>query len=376
MHVSLNTWHAYHTPTRLTGTGNDNGGKKEEVARLVETLALGSVAKSTQKNYLAKWNTWVKERQAQGKGPWLQTVDDPDATLTELLEFMTSRCFVHNNQQSTVRGYLAAINFFHKMFAGRELPLSHCMIVAVGKGIDRAHGMSKKKKQVRLPLTWAMLAEGRQTVVSMADGGYVMWLGLAVSYFLLCRASELWAYANGQVHPEFCLTRKCISFFHKGVQVAFENRAIATAVQVKFLASKCDQKRAGCTITRTRLVNEKRSGGAQMGAFETLLELLDVYPLLPAEAPLTVRSTPVGWQVFTRTEAVAALRLMVGSSGRDPMQFALHSGRIGGATQLASQGISELQIQRAGRWKSRAFMTYVREAGEGANSVSVALAKT
>ena len=56
------------------------------------------------------------------------------------------------------------------------------------------------------------------------------------------------------------------------------------------------------------------------------------------------------------------------------MQFALHSGRIAGATQLAAQGLSELQIQRAGRWKSRAFMTYEREAGEGADAVSTALA--
>ena len=75
-------------------------------------------------------------------------------------------------------------------------------------------------------------------------------------------------------------------------------------------------------------------------------------------------------------EAVAALRLMIGSCGRDPAQYALHSGRIGGATQLTAPGVPELQIQRAGRWKSRAFMTYVREAGEGAGFVSAALAKT
>ena len=120
----------------------------------------------------------------------------------------------------------------------------------------------------------------------------------------------------------------------------------------------------------------RRRGGASVRAFEALLELLDVYPLLPAEAPLAVRSTPLGWKAFTRTEAVAALRFMVGSISRDPMQFALHFGRIGGGTQLASQGISELQIQRARRWKSRAFMAYVEEAGEGVSSVSAAFAKT
>ena len=148
------------------------------MARLVETLALGSVGQSTQKNYLAKWNTCVKERKAQGKWPWLHALDDPDKALTEQLEFMSSRRFVHNNQQSIVRGYLAAIIFSHKMFAGWQLPMSHCMIVAVGKGIDRAHVTAKKKKQIRLSLTWALL--GRQVVLSIEGGGYVMWLGLAV----------------------------------------------------------------------------------------------------------------------------------------------------------------------------------------------------
>ena len=139
----------------------------------MEKLAVGSVGQSTQKNHLAKWNTRVKERIAQGKGPWLHVLDDPDEALSDL-EFISSHCFVHNNQQSTVRGNLAAINFSHKMFPGRELPTSHCMILAVGKGIDRAHGMSNKKAQVGLPLTWSMHSQGRRVVASMVDGGYAM----------------------------------------------------------------------------------------------------------------------------------------------------------------------------------------------------------
>ena len=284
--------------------------------------------------------------------------------LDDLLEFITSRCFVHNNQQSTVRDYLAAINFLHKMFAGCELPTSHCMILVVEKGLDRVHGVLNKKARVRLPLTWAMLSQGRRVVESMVDGGYVMWLGLAVSYFLLCRASELWAYADGKVHPDYCLTQNSLTFLREGIQLAFENRSAASAVQVHFLALKSEQKRAGCTISRTRLANAKETGGASMGAFGALVELLDVHPQLPREAPPTIRGTSSGWREFTRTEAVAALRLMVGISGRDPMQIAPHSRRIGGATSLAAQGLSELQIQHTGRWKSRAFMTYVWEAGE------------
>ena len=128
------------------GNRGNYEGNKEEVARLVETLVLGSVAKSTQKSYSAKWNTWEKERKVQDKRPCLHTIDDPNAALTEQLEFMTSRCLVHNSQQSTVRGSWQPLFLFHEMFAGWELPLSHCMIVAVGKRIDGAHGMSQKEQ--------------------------------------------------------------------------------------------------------------------------------------------------------------------------------------------------------------------------------------
>ena len=78
------------------------------------------------------------------------------------------------------------------------------------------------------------------------------------------------------------------------------------------------------------VVQREEDGGVSIGAFKLLLELLDVDPQLPGAAPLPVRATSRSWKVFTNTEAVAALLLIVGCSGRDPMQFALHSGIIGG----------------------------------------------
>ena len=150
-------------------------------------------------------------------------------------------------------------------------------------------------------------------------------------------------YANGEVHPKFCLTWNCLTFFQEEVQVAFKNRSSANAVQVCFVASDNDQKRAGRTITQTRVSAGTEVGEGSAGVFEAQLELLSVHPQLAGEAPLTARLTPLGWRVCTRTEAVEALRLMVGSSGRDPAQYAPHSGRIDGATKLAAQGGSELQ---------------------------------
>ena len=77
--------------------------------------------------------------------------NNPNQALYELMEFMACRCYVDNNQQSTVRGYLAAIKYFQEMYAGWELPTSHFMIVAVGKGIDRGYGMTQKKHRSGCP---------------------------------------------------------------------------------------------------------------------------------------------------------------------------------------------------------------------------------
>ena len=175
--------------------------------------------------------------------------------------------------------------------------------------------------------------------------------------------------------PSFVWRGTVSRTFRGEVQVAVGNRSIADFGEVWFIASKTDQKREGCTITRTQASNAGEPGGGSAGAFELLLDLLDVHPLLERVSPLTVRLTPQSWKASTRTKAVSAMRLMIASSGRDPAQYALVSGIIGGATQLAAQGLPELHIQRADRWKSRAFMSWVREAGEGAGSVSAALAR-
>ena len=287
-----------------------------------------SVGGSTHKVYLGKWNTWIEFMKKKGRRPWLNLLDKPKV-LTLLLEFMACRLFSFNNQQSTVRGYLAAIKFFHKLYIGWELTTSHCMIAAAEKGINRFRGMSGKNAQVRLPLTWSILAHGYLTVTSFQEGGDVMWLGLALSYFLLCRASELFAYANGLVHPDFCLTRDCLTFFRGDLQVNIEDRARADPVKDLFVASKTDQNRKGRTTTRVRMAEGAGVGKTPVGAFEALVELLDAHPRLPGGAPLMTRRTASRWKVISRIEAVVALRMMAASAGKNPAQFGCTRGGSG-----------------------------------------------
>ena len=142
-----------------------------------------------------------------------------------------------------------------------------------------------------------------------------------------------------------------------------------------FRAGRPDQNRLGSAIPRTRVV---AADGVDRDirskeVLEILLDLLELYPTLDGAAPLMQTSSVAGWRVINRREATHALRMIVGYVERGPLQYALHSERIGGATQLAAQGATNVQIQRAyRRWESLAFMVCVRVGKEGTESVSQA----
>ena len=123
------------------------------MANLVELLARASVGDSTQKAYGQKWRAWCYARAAQGKSPCLLKTDGEEAVVVALTELIVLRCFTFKNQSTTIRGYLSAMKYYHEMFGGWELPTDHHMVVAVGRGIDRAHGRSGLRPKVRKPLT-------------------------------------------------------------------------------------------------------------------------------------------------------------------------------------------------------------------------------
>ena len=210
------------------------------------------------------------------------------------------------------------------------MPTSHCMVTAVEKGIERAHGKPEVRPKVRKPLSWYLLTGGRSDVAEVETEGWVIWSGLALSFHLLRRASEIWAFGNGLVHPDFCLTRRDLVFFAGASQLAWDDRRVADRIEVTFR----DNKRLGAIVARTRVTvgSEKARNEKSHGALEIILDLLDLYPELSGSAPVMQTRTANGWKLITRTLAAKALRRMVSSLGRDPMQYALHSGRIGGAT--------------------------------------------
>ena len=63
---------------------------------------------------------------------------------------------------------------------------------------------------------------------------------------------------------------------------------------------------------------------------------------------------------LTRNHVVSALNTILQLTGNNPLQFNTHSFRIGRATDLATEGKSHTQIALQGRWKSNAFLRYIK----------------
>ena len=102
-----------------------------------------------------------------------------------------------------------AINFFHEQWMGKTLPLNHFRIKAVKEGIKRAYVEGGTQQRMRRPLTWGMLKEMEEAAKEWGMGGRVVWIGLALTYLLLLRASELFAEDDGSVHAVYCLRGGC-----------------------------------------------------------------------------------------------------------------------------------------------------------------------
>ena len=209
----------------------------------------------------------------------------------------------------------------------------------------------KAHPNIQTCVSWDMLVQRWGFFANRGRKWSAVWMGLALSYHLLCRASEIWAYGNGLVHPDFCLARKDVVFFRGTTRLAWKDRRRADKVEVTFRAGKSDQNQLGSVVPRTRVAAADGVEGdvRRKEVLEILLDLLDLYPTLDGAAPLMQTYSVAGWRVINRREATHALRVIVGGVEMDPLQYALHSGRIGGATQLAAQGATNVQIQKAGR---------------------------
>ena len=146
--------------------------------------------------------------------------------------------------------------------------------------------------------------------------------------------------------------------------IAVDNHADPTMVQVHLKVSKCDQYGSGSGVVLGRI-------GNSLCPVSALMQYINLRG--SQTGPFFIDSSQA---VITKQRFVEQIREILCSIGLPQHQYTGHSFRIGAATTAAAAGIEDSTIQTLGRWHSAAFLQYIRTPKTQLAAISASLAST
>ena len=216
------------------------------------------------------------------------------------------------------------------------------MLELVLKGVKVSQGKKGRKVTQKRPITPSILRGICQLWKDFkSDPDHIMlWAAMSLCFFGFLRSGEITIPAVHAFDPSYHLTLGDISV---------DSRKCPSIVVVRLKGSKTDPFRQGVSVTVGRT-------GDMLCPVEAMLSFLssrggDV------TNPLFVfkDGTPL-----TRSRFVGVVKEAVTKLGLPEGMYSGHSFRAGAATAAAKVGIEDSLIQTLGRWRSSAYLRYVR----------------
>lgn len=262
-------------------------------------------------------------------------------------------------KHQTLKCYLSAVRYSQIMHGlpdpfTSSLPLLDYTL----KGIKRVQAERGASEKPRLPITPEILRVLKAAWVpgggagAPSREGAMLWAACCTGFFGFLRAAEFTVQSLDSYDPGAHLSL---------ADVAIDSHAHPSMVRLAIKASKTDPFRKGVQVFLGR--TDK-----------------DICPVAALTSYLLVRGKEPG-PLFTfadgaplsRSVLVSRVRGAISAAGLDPTPFSGHSFRIGAATTAASKGVEDSTIQTLGRWKSAAYLRYVRLSRENLAAVSKTL---
>lgn len=242
----------------------------------------------------------------------------------------------------TIKSYMAGIRHLHigEGLGDPFLP-SWAKLHYVLRGVKRSQGAAGLEKRERLPITPPILRKIR----SVWDGRagehdiVMLWAACCLAFFGFLRAGELTIPSDSAYDPSTHLSWG---------DLAVDAPENPTVLSVLLKASKTDPFRKGITLYIGQVPSDLCPVSAMLA-----------YLLLRGRrnGPLFVFGDG---RPLTRQRFVSAVRDALRQAGVDAGRYAGHSFRIGAATTAAARGLEDSTIQTLGRWKSLAYLEYIR----------------
>lgn len=229
----------------------------------------------------------------------------------------------------TVKTYISGLSSWVVALGLPKPQLWTPRIHLVLRAMDRKRPPSTPPTPITFPILQSLflhLPHGRD--------GTILGAAMALQYFGCLRASELCFDPSDDAGP----TRASVSF---GV---FDSRLV-----MKYLVSKSKTSPHGFSV-------HLGCSGHAICALCLVHHLISISPSHPSSHLfLTASGCPLTYRLYNTLLKEAASR-----AGLDSSSISSHSLRAGAATQAARAGFQSHEVQRLGRWRSQAYVTYMR----------------
>ena len=242
---------------------------------------------------------------------------------------------------SSIRTYLSGIRQT-QIAAGLPDPLIDHMprLRQVLKGIKVQAARNGRSPHPRLPITPSILYKLRQVWLGNSSFNNIMlWAAATTTFFSFCRSGEITVECESKFDPQVHLSV---------ADLAVDNPQAPSAISINLKYSKTDQFRKGVKLVVGKTNNE-------LCPVTALLSYLARRGNAPGPLFQWDNHLPL-----SKSKFVDHVRQALSAANIPAHSYAGHSFRIGAATTAASAGIEDSIIQTLGRWKSSAYLLYVR----------------
>lgn len=309
----------------------------------VQNLLDEGISRSTQSVYRSGWRQYIK---------FCTEHSHPPLPLSEHTLCQFAAVMSQSVSWGTIRSYLSGLRFF-QIRAGLPDPsfTSYPRLNYVLKGIHRLH--PEHQRRHRLPITLHLLGALHRvwSAPPILYDNVMLWAACCLGFFGFLRAGEF-----------TCTTTEASDPPLSPSDIVVDSRDNPQRITVHLRRTKTDPFGVGCHIYLGRTHTTPCPVAA-------VLHYLSIRP--PSAGPLFLFQDGA---ILTRAALVSNLRTALTQVGVDSTQYAGHSFRIGAATAAARAGYSDSFIQTLGRWKSAAFMSYIRTPAEDLAAVAHTLA--
>lgn len=237
---------------------------------------------------------------------------------------------------------------------GLPEPQIHSMprLRQVLKGVQRVRGKEGRAPKPRLPITPDILRKLK--AVWMREGSSRdCCCGRRPPPPSFCRSGEVVVESENSYDPNSHLSYRDLSV---------DNPQKPRMIAMMLCHSKTDQARRGVKVVMGWT-------GDDLCPVTTLLSYLAVRGNRPGPLFMHANGKPL-----TKAQFVAGVRSALTEAKLPATSYAGHSFRIGAATTAAAAGVEDSVIKTLGRWKSSAYLLYIRMDPRQLAAVSSSLA--